>query len=180
MAAVRDELRATGSFDAERVGRRAGCAPATYYAHLSTKDDALGAAFALVLNDLVALVVRHVTFQPIGDLRHFCAVLVGDLVDFFGEESLVFRAALARAVDHRGIRRSYRAAEREALSCLRACLAAAQVQGHVTDATSAAALADAVLVQCQGLNNAYLLGREDRDAVLGLLAEAMTQVLRPR
>jgi AcrR family transcriptional regulator len=179
VTAVRDELRATGNFDAERVVRRAGCAPATYYAHLSTKDDALGAAFELVLDDLVELVARRVGGEGPDDLDRFCAVLVADLVDFFRTENLVFRAALARLGEHRGIRRCYREAERETVANLAGFFRRAQAVGGVTTAAGADMLAEAVLVLCQGLNNPRLLGPEPPSEVLGALSRAMAALLRP-
>ena len=179
VAAVRSELRATGSFTAELVAERAGCSPATFYSHFATKDDALAAAFEVVLGDLVSQAEVHFTLDVVR--ARGVGQTVRDLVEhqatFFRTESLVFRAALARLPEHRGLRDAYRNAEAANLAHLKSVVSDAQNLGLIRPG-SPDVLAEAVMVLAQGINNPRLL----RPEAAGLRAEvaiAITAVLAP-
>jgi AcrR family transcriptional regulator len=180
VAAVRHELRRAGTFSAEAVAERAGCSPATYYVHLPTKDDALAAAFALVLADLEALAGGLFTLERLerAGAGGWSREVVDEVVGFFATESLVFRAALARMGDHAGLRAGYRATEERVLARLVAFLDAAAAAGLVPGGGTDQR-AGAVLVLTQGLNNPRLLRRPRPDAVLASLAAALATVLAP-
>jgi AcrR family transcriptional regulator len=176
--AVHDELRRTGAFTVDQVVERAGCAPATYYAHFPTKDDAVAAAFGTVLDELERLAVSAF---GLGDLERlgpaaFARGVEQELVAFFRTESLVFRAALARLSEHRPIRTRYRAAETRVLATIGGFLEQAEEAGLVPG-PRAAERAAAVLVVAQGCNNPRLLRAPDGDPVHDLVALALAATL---
>lgn len=102
-AATWPSLAATATFTAEQVAARAGTAPATFFAHFPTKDQALVAALALTLDELVARTNAGLQVEALLDdgLERTCARLVAELVALFRRCALVFRAALARMVEVR-------------------------------------------------------------------------------
>ena len=155
--AVRVELQATGSFTADLVAARAGCSTATFYSHFATKDDALVAAFDLVLHDLAEQTTQLFTTSRLKDgLDGAIAELVDRQAAFFRKESLVFRAALARLPESRDLRNVYRQAEVANLEHLRSVVSDAQSLGLIRVAP-ADLLAEAILVLAQGINNPRLL-----------------------
>lgn len=155
---TRAELAAHASFTAERVALRAGTSAATFYAHFPTKDDALTAAFALVLDDLVRRTNAVLRVERLLDdgLEATCAALVAELVATFAADALVFRAALARMQDCRSLRELYRRSEAASLAHLEIFVTRGQAAGLVTT-SPAAEVAELVLVLCQGVNNPRLL-----------------------
>ncbi len=179
VAAVRDELRLHGTFTADAVADRAGCSVATFYGHFATKDDALASAFELVLIDLADTVDATLTLDLGAGVALEPAVAgwIDRQVAFFRDESLVFRAALARLPFHRGIRHAYREAERVAMGHLETVVAAGQAAGVIRPG-SARPLAEAFLVLSQGLNNPHAL-RPDADELRGHLQRALVAALAP-
>lgn len=141
VSAVREQLRATGEFTAESVAERAECSEATFYGHFATKDDALTAAFELVLIEMFEMLSDAVTAECIdADCKAAMANFVEQQTIFFRVESLVFRAALSRLPFHKTLRHLYREAERVTLE-------------HLSFALGDKALAERFLVMSQGLNN---------------------------
>ena len=154
VAAVRDELRANGGFTAATVAARAGCSPATFYSHFGTKDDALTAAFAQTLDDLVDNTRSDLTVDTISAAGTASAIaeFVERQAEFFRVESLVFRTALSRLSDHRPLREAYRRAEGRTLDHLRTLFA--ELERREVIATAAPdRLAEAFMIASQGLNN---------------------------
>ena len=178
VAAVTDELRRSGGFTVEQVVDRVGCAPATWYAHFPSKDDAVAEAFGTVLDDLTRRVVAIFGLDqlerlgPAGFARHVEA----ELVTFFRTESLVFRAALARLSEHREIRGRYRAAENAVLVAVGEFLTLAGTAG-LLPSIGTADRARAVLVVSQGFNNPRLLRAPADDSLHELLAMALAAAL---
>lgn len=179
MDAVRAELRAAGSFNAELVAARAGCSTATFYSHFATKDDALAGAFDLVLEDLVhhtrELFSQHRLAED--GLEDSIDQLVDRQAAFFRRESLVFRAALARLPERRDLRNSYRRAEAANLAHLVGVIEAGQQQ-RLIRAALPELLAETVLVLAQGINNPRLL-QPKATALRAEVASAILSVLRP-
>jgi AcrR family transcriptional regulator len=177
--AVRSDLRATGGFTATTVAEHAGCSAATFYSHFATKDDALASAFEIVLHDLTDLIEATVTSQRIETfgLAPMIEGWVDAQVDFFRGESLVFRAALSRLSDHRGIRHAYREAERVTLDHLLTQFSAAQHNRTVRPG-NVEVLAEAFLVVSQGLNNPRVL-RTDATALRDALVRPLLIILSP-
>jgi AcrR family transcriptional regulator len=176
-AATRDELAATGAFTAERVAGRAGTSPATFYAHFPTKDEALVAAFGLVLDELVSRTNAVLGIERLLDegLGGTCTALVSELVGVFSADALVFRVALARLHDSRPLRELYRRSEAASLAHLEQFVVRGQAAGLLTDGP-ADEVAELVLVLCQGVNNPRLL-RARRDRADRALAAGWTAAL---
>ena len=179
VAGVREELRQTGAFTADTVAERAGCSPATFYGHFATKDDALASAFELVLVELATVPEQTLTVVALqrDGLDHTIDAWVNRQVAFFRDESLVFRAALARLPFHRGIRHAYREAERVALHQLVGFVAAGQSLGLIRP-DDPDQLAEAFLVLSQGLNNPHAL-RPEAAHVRTHLGRALVASLEP-
>ena len=170
VAAVHDELRASGTCTAERVAAAAGCSVATYYAHFPTKDDAVAEAFGLALDaldDLGRRVFRRDELLAAGPVAVATRV-ERELVRYFKAESLVFRAALARLPEHRGIRERYRHTERTAIAHLH------DVLGPGPDVDGRA---EAALIVSQGVNNPRLLRTPANDPVHSRVAAALAAAL---
>ena len=177
---MRDELRATGTFTAEAVAVRAACSPATFYSHFGSKDDAVAAAFDLVLHELVAQSAELLTIDRFVSLGVAKAVseLVERQAEFFRTETLVFRHALARLPDHRSVRHAYRDAESITLGQLGDLVDAGQRAGLVRTGP-VEVMAESVLVLSQSINNPRVL-RPGADALRAELAVAITAVLAPQ
>ncbi len=181
MVATRAELAATGSFTAERVAARAEVSVATFYAHFPSKDDALVAAFSASLEDLLRCSAEALSVERLLEigLAETVDVLVRSVVAFFRAEALVFRAALARLPDHRGIRDAYRETERRSLESTRRFVERGQAAGVVC-AGDPEQLAELVMVFSQGLNNPRLLRLGDAHPMLGQLSTMLHGALAPR
>lgn len=182
-AATRAEIAATATFTAERVAARAGTSPATFYTHFPTKDEALTAAFELVLAELVersnaaldAEALRTEGLQP------RCERLVSVLVSIFSGDALVFRVALARMAEVRPLRDLYRRSEAASLHHLERFIADGQALGLIRVGPPAE-LAELVLVLSQGVNNPRLLRTRATAATRALRAgwvEALVGLLSP-
>lgn len=180
VSSVREELRETGSFTADAVAARSRCASATFYSHFATKDDALASAFELVLLELEDLVRETFTVTALTSLGLDTTIedWIGRQVGFFRDESLVFRAALARLPFHRGIRHAYRETERITLAELTNALIHGQDAGLIR-LGDPEELAIAFLVLSQGLNNPHVL-RPDSQSTLDHLHRAMVGTLKPQ
>ena len=166
VAGVRDELRSTGAFTAETVAERAECSPATFYGHFATKDDALTAAFELVLVEMFELLRDAITVEHIGsnDAAASIAEFVERQATVFQTESLVFRAALSRLPAHKALRHLYREAERVSLE-------------HLSFVLGDKDLAERFLVMSQGLNNPRAL-RTDAAHVRSEFARSLTEMIK--
>jgi AcrR family transcriptional regulator len=152
------------------VAAAAGCSEATYYAHFPTKDDAVAEAFGVALDSLEVLTRRvFVRDELERDGPGVVAARVErELVRYFKSESLVFRAALARLPEHRGIRERYRHVERAVIAHLH------DVLGPGPDVASRA---EAALVVSQGVNNPRLLRAAPSDPVHVRVAAALAAAL---
>ncbi|MEZ5343665.1 MAG: TetR/AcrR family transcriptional regulator [Acidimicrobiales bacterium] len=149
--AVTNELRAAGAFDADGVASRADCSPATFYSHFGTKDEALTAAFRLVLDSLLDLSASLLTLDRIETLGldKTLITMVDRQADFFRHETLVFRAALAQLPTNRGLRDAYRSAETVDVERLSTLIETGQARGLIRLGPPDV-LANAVLVLAQG------------------------------
>ena len=179
--AVRAEIAATGSFTAERVALRAGTSPATFYLHFATKNHALCATFDAVLDRMVEWVDGVLRIERLLEegLESLCAEFVAGCAGFFAEESLVFRCALARLPESRELRLAYRRHEDAVFERYRRFVTLGQSAGKIR-AGDPTAIARALLVFSQGLNNPLALGLADEDPLLGELADMLQRLLTPR
>ncbi|MCP4003975.1 MAG: TetR/AcrR family transcriptional regulator [bacterium] len=174
------EIAASGSFSAERVAKRAGTSPATFYSYFASKDAALAAAFSSVLDRLVAWIDQTLSIESLLEksTREFCREFVVQATDFFTRESLVFRCALARLPEYRALRDAYREHESQAFQRYERFIALAQNAGKVRPGDPKQ-MARALLVLTQGLNNPLALGLGADDPLLRELADALFALLAP-
>lgn len=167
VAAVHAQLARDGGFTAEEIATTAGCTPATFWAHFGSKDDAVAAAFAVALDDLVALTAELFHDEPRADVEAWATTVVDRLIGYFADRALLYRAAIARFPEHRPLRAAYRDAEDRAEAIIAAALGPSH---HHDDAI-------AVLVFCQGLNNPALLRSTPGGGVRRRLAVALTALV---
>jgi len=174
------EIAASGSFTAERVALRTGSSPATFYAYFSSKDDALTAAFEVVLERLLSFVEEALTIERLLErgLEAFCQEFVADVLAFFRSESQVFRLALARLPESRSLRDAYRASTASALSRYQRWIELGQAAGKLRE-QEPAVLARTLMVLTQGLNNPIALATPSDPALLAELGENLFAFLRP-
>jgi len=182
LAATRAEIAAAGSFTADRVAARAGTAPATFYAHFPSKDDALEAAFSAVLDELVAVVDAELSVERLLEegLPALCRRFVREATGFFGREAAVFRLALARLPASRPLRATYREHQQAVFARYRRFLALGRAAGRLRAAGPGEDPTPIVLmVVTQGLNNPLALGRGADDPVLAELGAVLERLLAP-
>lgn len=176
--AVREELRRTGAFTVDRVVERVGCAPATYFTHFASKEDALAVAYGGVLADLERLTIELFDVDELRLLgpRAFATFAERELVRFFQAEWRTFNAALARISENRGVRDRHRAAEDAIHGHVARFLAAAERAG-IVPGPAAASRASAVIVLTQGFNNPHLLRARADDPMHAVLANSLATAL---
>ena len=165
VAAVRDELRSTGSFTAETVAERAECSPATFYGHFATKDDALTAAFELVLVEMFEMLRESINEEGLDsdNVESMISEFVEQQTMVFRTESLVFRTAISRLPAHKALRHLYREAERVSLE-------------HLAFVLGDKELAEQFLVMSQGLNNPRAL-RADAGHIRSDFTRSLTDMI---
>lgn len=162
-ASVRDRLCAQGGFTAEEVAGDAGCTVGTFWAHFSTKDDAVAAAFEQALDDLILVVEVTFSEPPADNSNAWAAATVDRLVDYFATNALLYRLAIARLPEHRPIRDAYRTAEHRTIDLAEAALAGPDRRAD----------AEAIISFCQGLNNPIVLRSEPGGRLRVRLARAL-------
>jgi AcrR family transcriptional regulator len=178
VAAVREELRRTGTFTVNAVAEGAGCSPATYYAHFPSKDEALTEAFGALLADLqdfMAGVFEVEALRRLG-LVGFARALVADLVGYFRVETLAVRAGMAAVPENHEALVAYKTAEEAIVKLVAGFLTKAEGDG-LLPGPDAAGRAAAVVVIVQGLNNPLVLRASPDEPIHEGLVAAMAAVL---
>ena len=178
--ATREVIAATGTFSADTVAEQAGMSAATFYSYFPSKDDALAAAFDLVLTDLDAAGADALAVERLldTDLHTVLADAVTGVLDVFRDNALVFRLALARLPDSKTIRDIYRRRERDGYEIIRRFVELGQKAGAIRRADTDR-LTTGLLVTLQGLNNPILLQRGDDEPALGDIARMLEKLLSP-
>lgn len=169
--ATRAVIATTGTFSADSVAEHAGMSQATFYSYFPTKDDALAAAFELVLADLDAAGANALSVERLldTDLRTVLTEAVAAVLDVFRDNALVFRLALGRLPESKTMRDVYRRGQGAGDEVLQRFVELGQKAGAIRDGDSRY-LATTFLVILQGLNNPILLNRADDDpAVLHIV-----------
>jgi AcrR family transcriptional regulator len=176
--AVRAEIEHAGGFTAEQVARRAETSPATFYNHFPSKDEALAAGFAAVMDDLVAHVETHLHIERLLDagLDRFAADWVLACVDFFRANSATLRAAQARMSASDELRRSFRAHEAAALALYVRFVELGQ-RARTVRAGDAEAIARALMIQNEGWNHPAVLKLTPGDPLHRELARGVVRHL---
>lgn len=178
VAALREELRRTGTFTVNAVVEGAGCSPATYYAHFPSKDEALTEAFGALLVDLcdfIAGVFEVESLRRLG-LVGFARAVVADLVGYFRVETLAVRAGMAGVPENHQLLVAYKTAEDAIVNLVADFLARAESDGLLAG-PDAAGRAAAVVVTVQGLNNPLVLRAAPDAPIHEGMAAAMAAVL---
>jgi AcrR family transcriptional regulator len=180
VAATRAEIAASGSFTAERVAARAGSSQATFYSYFPSKTDALAAAFASVMQELVAFTECELSIDRLLDLglAALCRDLVEATASFFSEHEQVFRCAVAALPESRALREIYRGKEAAAFEAHRRFVERSQTAGQVRSG-DAEVLARGLLVLLQGLNNPLVVHAPSGDPVRLELGRALFAYLDP-
>lgn len=114
--AIREEIRDTGHFTADRVAQRAGSSAATFYNHFSTKDDALLAAYEALMAELDETIAARCRIEPLLDqgLESFVSGWLLDTAQFFSRNASLFRLAQAAIEQSKALRDIYRRHESDA------------------------------------------------------------------
>lgn len=178
--AVRAELERAGQFTAEQVARRAEASPATFYNHFTGKDDALAAAFAAVMDDLVAHVEGHLRIDALLErgLEGFARDWVDACVDFFRAHCMTLRAAQAQVPVSEELRAIFRSHEQAAPAHYVRFVRLGQRAGVVREG-DAEAMAHALMIQNEGWNHPAVLRRARGDALHAELALGVVRQLAP-
>ena len=176
--AVRDEVAATGGFTAEDVTRRAGSSPATFYNHFPTKDDALLAAFAAAMSDLVTMVDSELRIESLLErgLDDFAAEWVALCAAFFRENCLVFRAAQTRIPVSKSFRAVFREHENAAFERYLRFVRLGQA-AQVLREGDAEPIARAMMIASEGWNHPSVLKMEPGDGLHRELAAGFVLTL---
>ncbi|MCP5044505.1 MAG: TetR/AcrR family transcriptional regulator [bacterium] len=180
LEAVRCEIRATGSFTAERVAARSANSLATFYAYFPSKQDALTAAFARSLDRLATRVDERVRIERLLELglAGFCSDLVRGCIDLFSEESLILRLAVAQLPESRELRSLYRNSEDTVFHLYHRFIEQGQAAGKLRRGDPHT-MASAMLVITQGLNNPTLLALDPTDPLHLELHDVLARLLAP-
>ncbi len=176
--AVRDELALTGGFSASAVAGRAGLSPATFYNHFPGKDEALLAAYAAMLDELVALVDEHCRIEHVLDrgLSRFFRDWLQAGIAFFAGNVALLRAGQVAMAHFRPLREAYRRHEQAVLDRYQRLLQLGQA-ARVIRAGDCAAMSRVLLVQTESWYHPMVLKLEPHDVVFEELAESYRRLL---
>lgn len=175
--AVRAVARDTGALAPEAIAERASVSPATFYTYFSSKDEALAAAFDVVLSDLHNQVRDGLNVEQLLEtgLESVIRDTVRVVVRGFAHDARVFRLAISRLPESELIQEVYRQHEVQVLEHLARFIRLAQSAAKVRD-TDPDRLARVLLIVLQGLQNPLLqqpgaspLADEIAAMVVGLL-----------
>jgi AcrR family transcriptional regulator len=178
--AVRCELEEAGAFTAEQAARRAGSSPATFYNHFGSKDDALCAAFAALMDDLVAHVDTHLRVDRLLELglERFARAWVIETAGFFRANSRTFAAAQMQMPASKGLRDIFRDGEAAALVSYERFIRLGQA-ARALRAGAPGPIALAFMIGNQGWNHPRVLRMQAGDALHCELAQAVVRQLGP-
>ena len=179
VTAGRIVVRRTGSLSPEAVAAEAGVAPATFYLHFSSKDEALAAAFDEVLGELHdttagALAVENLLERG---LEPVVRNLVRGVVKGFRRDAGVMRLAISRLPESDTVRSVYREWTDRTLDLLTGFVRSGSRAGLV-DGSDPEATAGALLVSLQGYQNPEVL-QPGTSRVLDRLTSMVLSLLTP-
>lgn len=178
--ATHDEVGRTGTLDVSAIAEGAGVSTATFYAHFATHDDALAAALDIALDRILTAGEQQFHIEALLDLGLPQVVrrLIAATHAAFQTESLVFRAALARLPQHRGIRDVYRHHEARSLEHFTHQIDLGQKAGLLRDGP-AKLRATSLLVIIQGINNPLLTKKRMNPSIAADLNRSITAMIGP-
>ncbi len=180
VAAIRDEIAASGDFTAERVTQRAGISPATFYNHFGSKDDALGAAYEALMADLGANIESQCRIERLLDegLDDFVSGWLLGTAAFFKTNASMFRLCQAVIERSKPMRDLYRHHEETAIGAYQRLIERGQA-AQLIRSGDAPAMARVLVVITEGWYHP-LIQRLDAGSVLHReMTAAVVRVLAP-
>lgn len=181
VAAIRDEIAASGNFTAELVAQRAAISPATFYNHFATKDAALLAAYTQLMQELEALVGGHCHIEKLLDagLRQLVADWLVDASAFFAANAALFRLAQAALERSKAMRDLFRQHEHHILQAYQRFIELGQA-AQVFRAGDAAAMAQVLVVITEGWYHPFIQKLERGSPVHLEMTAVLTRALSPQ
>ena len=178
--AVRLEIEQAGAFTAEQAAQRAGASPATFYNHFGSKEDALGAAFSALMDDLIGLVENHLRVERLLEvgLEAFAHDWVNETAQFFRANSKTFGAAQMQMPASKSLRMIFREREAAALEVYTRFIRLGQVAHALRDGDPAS-IALAFMITNQGWNHPRVLRMQPGDDLHHELTHAVVMQLAP-
>lgn len=172
-------MRRSGSLSPEAVAAEAGVAPATFYLHFASKDEALAAAFDEVLEGLHTTTAAALTLEHLLEegLEKVVRRLVRGIVKGFRRDAGVVRLAISRLPESETVRSVYRHWTDATLELLTGFVRSGARAGRI-DGTDPQTTAAALLISLQGFQNPELL-QPGTSAVLDRLTTMILALLRP-
>ena len=178
VAAVREAVEDGDAFTAERIARRAGSSPATFYNHFKSQDEAFDTAFAALMDELVAMVDEGLRIERVLDLglSTFAAGWILECVRFFRANSVLFRTAQARSLGSASINDAYESSEARAIARCARFIRHGQAAG-LFRRDDADRIAQAMMVTAEGYNNPAVLRMRPGDCLHRELTRALVHLL---
>jgi AcrR family transcriptional regulator len=176
--AIREEIDVSGDFTAERVARRAGTSPATFYNHFASKDDALFAAYDALMIDLTATVVQCCRIESLLDagLRRFASHWLVTTAAFFAGNAALFRLAQAAIERSREMRDLFRHHEEQVIQVFRRFIELGQA-AQVIRSGDSLAMAQVLAVVSEGWYHPLILRIQPGSPLHDEMTSALVRVL---
>lgn len=177
--AVRKLIETAGDFTANQIAKQAGSSPATFYNHFESKEDAFDQAFAMLMDELVELVEDGLDIETVLEigLEEFAAQWVLGCVQFFRENQVLFRSALARLPASAALEAAYHQSEQRAIGHCARFIRLGQAAKLMRDG-DAEQMAQAMMVTAEGYINPAILRINASDALHRELTRSVLLHLR--
>jgi AcrR family transcriptional regulator len=173
--ATREAIARGDPLRAEVVAERAGVSVATFYGYFASKNEVLTAAVDAGLAELVTRLDAALAIERLlaDGLAAVAADLIGAAVSVHREHGAVTRLARGRLAEDRQLRAVVRERQAQARSSVRRFLELGTAAGRIRQGDHAA-MAAALLVIVEGLDNPVLAGLLPGDAAVVELAGMLT------
>lgn len=177
---IREEILASGNFSGEQVAARAGTSVATFYNHFNSREDALIAAYELLMQDLVALVRDHCRIERLLDrgLRDFLAAWLESATAFFSANSALFRLAQGATTTSKGVRDVFRRNESQVLEHYDRFIELGQAASLIR-AGDRRSMAEVLLVLSESWNHPLMRGVEPGKPLHQEWTQCLVRILAP-
>jgi len=177
---IRRELTASGSFTAAQIAARANTSPATFYNHFRSKDQALSAAFATVMEELLALVEQGLNIERLLEvgLSQFCEQWAATCAEFFRSNAVVLQVAQAEAPGSASLRKLFTSHEDTAFTHYRRFVELAQ-RANLCRAGDPDAMARVLMMANQLWNHPFAQDLDNQSELYRELVRQMHRLLAP-
>jgi AcrR family transcriptional regulator len=178
--AVRAEITARGGFSAESVARRAGTSTATFYNHFATKDEALTAAYEMLMGELVETVADACGIERLLDdgLAGLADRWVLRSAVFFRDNASLFRLAQAAIDRSKPLRDLFRHHEHLVIDTYRRLIERGQT-AQVIRGGDVQAMAEALAVVSESWNHPLVQRLEAGSPLHRELTNTVVRMLAP-